>query len=89
MNEPYIILSFDSTHRAIFCEKTLKDYFKVELIPVPREIKADCGICVKFIPSDLEKAINLCNENSIEYSGVYKITGIGKNKLIEEIKNAT
>ncbi|MCX5843349.1 MAG: DUF3343 domain-containing protein [Deltaproteobacteria bacterium] len=55
--EEYHVILFDSVHHALRSEKILKDIgLPHKLIPVPRHISSDCGICLRFTP-DLKNRI--------------------------------
>ena len=42
-----LIATFPSSHEALQAEQALKDAgLGVELIPVPRQIRGDCGFCL-------------------------------------------
>jgi len=54
--ESYMVLLFDSTSAALFAEKLLKkEGIPFKIIPVPRHIGSDCGVCIRFSPLDREK----------------------------------
>ena len=43
------VILFASTHFAIRAEKLAKEKgFAVKLIPVPRHLSSDCGVCLRF-----------------------------------------
>lgn len=44
----YMLIAFDSTHKAIHFERMLLNQFAIELIPTPREITASCGLSLKY-----------------------------------------
>jgi len=45
----YGCVTFEATQSAIRAEKTLKSAgFFIKLIPTPRELSADCGVCIRF-----------------------------------------
>ena len=47
--EEYHVILFDSVHHALRSEKILKEAgIPHKLIPVPRHISSDCGICLRF-----------------------------------------
>ena len=47
--EEYHVILFDSVHHALRSEKILKEMgIPHKLIPVPRHISSDCGICLRF-----------------------------------------
>jgi hypothetical protein len=49
--EDYSVILFDSVHHALRSEKILKELgIPHKLIPVPRHISSDCGICLRFAP---------------------------------------
>lgn len=85
MSEMYII-SFNSTHQAIKCDKIFKkDEMDYTVLPTPREITQSCGISIKFQIEDMEKINNIINENQIEYKGIFKIFKKDGKKQVEEI----
>jgi len=56
------VILFASTHFAIRAEKLAKEKgFVVKLIPVPRHLSSDCGVCLRFSwdqKREIEKTIN-------------------------------
>lgn len=81
----YGILSFESTHRAIFSEKILKAEVEVETIPTPREISSECGISIKFNLKDLKIIINMINKNNLKIDGFYEVAKMNNIKSVKEI----
>jgi len=77
--EEYYILTFENTHQAISCEKALHNQgFPVRIIPVPTELTADCGLCLRFeemIFTAVSKVLN-----TIAYVSLYKVKKNGFNK---------
>ncbi len=50
---PLKILLFDSTSAALQAEKLLKAQgLPFKIIPVPRHISSDCGVCIRFRAED-------------------------------------
>jgi hypothetical protein len=48
--EEYHVVIFKSVHHALRAEKLLKEAgIAHKLIPVPRHISSDCGVCLRFI----------------------------------------
>jgi len=46
---PYYVILFKSVSYALKAEKILKDKgIAHKLIPVPKEISSDCGVCLRF-----------------------------------------
>ena len=56
------VVLFASTHFAIRAEKIAKAKgFTVKLIPVPRQLSSDCGVCLRFswdLKSKIEETLN-------------------------------
>jgi len=50
MTEPaYCVVLFKSVHHALRAEKVLKERgIPNKVIPVPRHISSDCGVCIRF-----------------------------------------
>ena len=57
----YHVILFDSVHHALRSEKILKESgIPHKLIPVPRHVSSDCGICLRFTPdrrNEIEEAL--------------------------------
>ena len=69
----YHIILFYTIHDVLRVEKILKQHkIPHELVPVPRNLSSDCGMCVK-LPEDIEKALPLLN--NIEIVGCYDQEG--------------
>jgi hypothetical protein len=47
-----VLATFPSTHAALRAEQELTGELPVELIPVPRQIRNDCGFCLLAGPLD-------------------------------------
>ena len=56
--EGYAVATFHSTHSVIKAEKLLKDagLEAVRLVPVPSQVSSDCGVTVRFLRGDLDRA---------------------------------
>jgi hypothetical protein len=47
--DAYDVVLFDSVSQALLSEKILKQAgIPHKLIPVPRHISSDCGVCIRF-----------------------------------------
>jgi len=48
-NTPYGVVLFHSTSGALLAEKLLKKKgIAYKIIPVPRHLSSDCGVCLRF-----------------------------------------
>lgn len=86
MIEKFDLVAFDSTHSAIRAEKELVSKgVKVKIIPVPREVTANCGISIKISMEDLILVKEILEDKNIETSGYYNVEKIGLNKKVKVI----
>ena len=54
----YYVILFDSVSYALKSEKILKkENIPFKLIPVPKSISSDCGVCIRFTPENRELII--------------------------------
>ncbi|HPA14148.1 MAG TPA: DUF3343 domain-containing protein [Desulfobacterales bacterium] len=60
-SQRYYVVLFGSVSHTLLAEKILKqEGIPHKLIPVPRHISSDCGVCIRFMPGvrdEIEKAI--------------------------------
>ena len=58
MTEPsvkYLVALFKSVSHALHAERVLKEAnVPHKIIPVPRAISSDCGVCIRFLPEHSE-----------------------------------
>ncbi|MBN2088548.1 DUF3343 domain-containing protein [candidate division KSB1 bacterium] len=75
MNEcQYAVILVYSTSHAIRIERLLnRAHIECKLIPVPRQLSSDCGVCVRLNLNDREKAIQCINNSQIEIQGIFNI----------------
>ena len=49
-DQTYCVVLFDSVSHVMKAEKVLKEAgIPYKLIPVPKSISSDCGVCVRFL----------------------------------------
>ncbi len=73
-SEEYRVVLFYSTSAAIKAESLAKkENLVVKLIPVPRNLSSDCGICLLFRSQDKLVIEDLLNRGKIEYENIYPI----------------
>ncbi|MCG2762235.1 MAG: DUF3343 domain-containing protein [Candidatus Atribacteria bacterium] len=74
MKDNYSVVIFYSTSAAIRAESLAKkDELIVKLIPVPRNLSSDCGICLRFNNEDKPKIEKILQDGKVEYENIYKI----------------
>lgn len=51
------VILFESVNAAMLAEKLLRDAgMAIKLIPVPKRISSDCGVCIRVDTADLDSA---------------------------------
>jgi hypothetical protein len=73
MQKPtYGVALFHSTQAAIKAEKILKAAkIKLKLIPVPRHLSSDCGICLRFEFDDAQMVEDILASKGVPIEGTY------------------
>ncbi len=70
----YGVILFPSVHLALRAEKLVKQKSLVsKLIPVPRHLSSDCGVCLRFSwdqKNEIEEILNLAG---VQMEGVYPL----------------
>ena len=70
----YGVVLFYSTSNALQVEKLLKGMgIAVKLIPVPRQLSSDCGICLRFNRLDEPRVREALDQKQIEVQGIHPI----------------
>ena len=66
------VVIFYSTSAAIRTESLAKkQQLEVKLIPVPRHLSSDCGICLSFNSLDYDQINTLLNDNKVEFDAIH------------------
>ena len=54
-DQTYYVALFDAVSRVLKAEKILRQAgIPYKIIPVPKSISSDCGVCVRFLPEQKE-----------------------------------
>jgi hypothetical protein len=70
----YGVVLFYSTSSALQVEKLVKGMgIAVKLIPVPRQLSSDCGICLRFDRRDESRIRAILEKKQIEIQGIHPI----------------
>lgn len=68
------IATFDTTHMALYFEKTCRAKgLNVKIVPVPRSISASCGLACSYPCDDFESVKKAVSERSIDVAEFHKI----------------
>lgn len=71
----YALILVYSTSHALRAEKILEQAgIDCKLIPVPRRISSDCGICVRVRQSDEDRAAYLLESSGLEVAGIHQVS---------------
>lgn len=63
-----------STNHAMRIEKLLqKQGLTCKMIPVPRHISSDCGVCIRIDQADIETARQIIAAARVEIEGIHQI----------------
>ncbi|MCX5805274.1 MAG: DUF3343 domain-containing protein [Proteobacteria bacterium] len=72
-DQHYCVALFDSVSHVMKAEKILKGAgIPHKLIPVPRSISSDCGVCLRFLPEQKEAVIEAL-ESTIHISEMHEL----------------
>jgi len=68
------VVLFYSTSGALQAEKLLKkESIATKLIPVPRHLSSDCGICLRFEQSEETRVKVILEERQVDIQGIYPL----------------
>jgi hypothetical protein len=71
MSIEYAVILVDSTSHALRIEKQLNQQGLIcKLIPVPRHLSSDCGVCVRIHKQEIEKIKALLIEHHITMQSI-------------------
>jgi len=68
------VLLVYSVNHALKIEKLMKaQNTSCRLVPVPRHLSSDCGICIRFSGCDIEAVSDAVKQSGIETAGIFEI----------------
>ncbi len=68
------VFLFSSTSAAIRAEKlAMESDFKVKLIPVPRHLSSDCGVCLRCDSAEVDAIRSLLESSRVEWENVRRL----------------
>jgi hypothetical protein len=68
-----VILVYATSH-ALRAETILAEAgIESKLIPVPRHLSSDCGVCLRISQEDMELANDTLTNANLDFDGVYKV----------------
>jgi len=73
-DKQYAVILVYSTSYALRAEKVLaKAGISCKLIPVPRHLSSDCGVCIRIERANQEAAFRVLEAARVEMQGVHEI----------------
>jgi hypothetical protein len=70
----YAVILVYSTSYALRAEKVLKQVgISCKLIPVPRRLSSDCGVCVQIERADQETVLQALEAAQVGIEGVHEV----------------
>lgn len=70
----YAVVLVYATSYALRVEQILKKAgIEAKLIPVPRQLSSDCGVCVRILYENMEDAQVWLDKNHCEFEGIYPL----------------
>jgi hypothetical protein len=73
-DKQYAVILVYSTSYALRAEKVLGQAgISCKLIPVPRRLSSECGVCVRIERADQEAAFQVLETARVEMEGVHEI----------------
>lgn len=80
------VITFKNTNFAIKAEQCLlKEKLSVAVMPLPSQIRAGCGICLRILPEEINLALEILKKNNINEIGLFAKTGESGNFIYAEI----
>lgn len=71
MSADYAVILADSTSHALRIEKLLGSRgLACKLIPVPRHLSSDCGVCVRILQQDMPAAQALLEAHQVVFQSI-------------------
>lgn len=68
------VILFASTHFAIRAEKIAKEKgLTVKLVPVPRHLSSDCGVCLRFSWEQKDKIEETLNQAGVPMENIHPL----------------
>lgn len=79
------VITFKNTNCAIKSEQfLLAEKLRVSVMPLPSQIRAGCGICLRIKPEEIGAALRFLNQNNMTETGLYLRTEIDGRYVYDE-----
>ncbi len=73
-DKKFAVILLHATSHALRAEKLIKKRgITARLIPVPRHISSDCGVCIRIIQENTDTVLSILENSNVETNGVFNI----------------
>ncbi|MCL2233323.1 MAG: DUF3343 domain-containing protein [Treponema sp.] len=79
------IITFKNTNFAIKAEQCLLEKMNVGVLPLPSQISAGCGICLRVKQDEIDAALAALADREISAAGLYSRATENGRYLYEEL----
>ena len=74
MSEPQVVILFHASAHALRAEKLLQQAgIACKLIPVPRQLSSDCGVCLRMARGDVGAARKTLAAAAVEVAATHEV----------------
>jgi hypothetical protein len=74
MSDSQAVLLFHTSSHALRAEKILqREGITCRLVPVPRQLSSDCGVCLRLARADTERAGLILSAQRVEVAAVHPV----------------
>ncbi len=74
MKNQYQVILVDSTSHALRIEQILiRNEIACKLVPVPRHLSSDCGVCVRINVTDWERVKEVLEQNKAIFREIHNL----------------
>jgi hypothetical protein len=72
--ERHTVIIVYSTSHAMRIEKLIQEMgISCKMIPVPRQINSNCGLCVRIQRTDIDAALSIIADAQIQIEGIHEV----------------
>lgn len=76
--EPLAVILFHTSNHALRAEKLLENAgHRVKLMPVPRHLSSDCGVCLRIDRSERDACRRILEEARVEIASLHDLHSSG------------
>ena len=74
IQDSFSIILVPSTNHAMRAENILKKAnVSCKLIPVPRQISSDCGVCIRIQTNEKQSVLKILKSSNLDIEGIHDL----------------